>query len=114
MIDQSKLIEVNFDNILTEMLLEIKHFLYIEIFSNVIKQQSDISVKKIKRFLDIKIFKRRQKNDDSNLNKLIIKIFKTILALTVLTASNETSYIVSSRSDIFTFTIYIKAVRNSI
>ena len=61
MTDQSKLIEVNFDNTSTKMSLKIKCFLHVEIFSNIIKQQSDISAKKIKRFLCVKIFKKRQK-----------------------------------------------------
>ena len=114
MIDQSKLTEVNFDNTLTEMSLKIKHFLHVEILSNVIKQQSDTFIKKFKRFLCVKISKRRQKNNNSDLNESITKIFRIMFTFMTLTASNKTSYTVSLRSNIFTLTTYVKAVKDSI
>ena len=70
--------------------------------------------KKIKRFLCVKILKRRQKNNNSDLNESITKIFRIMFTLMTLTAKNEISHTVSSKSDIFTFTMYIKAIRDLI
>ena len=70
--------------------------------------------KRSKDFFMSRFSKKKQKNDDSNLNKSIIKIFKTIFILTALTTSNEILYIVLLKSDIFIFTMYIKAVKDSI
>ncbi len=68
----------------------------------------------IKRFLYVKILKKRQKEDDSDLNEFMTKIFRIMLILTALTANDETLKSSSLRQDILTFVSYIKAVRDSV
>ena len=63
-------------------------------------------LKMIKQFLQIKIFKRQQKNDDSDLDKSAIKMLKTMLTLTALEINDVQS--------ISTSLIYVKAVKDSV
>jgi len=103
-----KLTVVNFDH------NTLKLFSYIEISVNKISH-SDISVliKKVKTFLCIEISKRRQKNNDINFNKLMIKILRVLLTLTAFTINDENNEH-SVKTDISTSLTYTEAVRDSI
>ena len=103
-----KLIVVNFNH------NALKLFFYIEIFVNKISH-SDMSIliKKVKIFLYIKILKRRQKNNDTDFNKFIIKILKVMLILTAFTVNDENNKY-SAKTDISTSLTYAEAVRDLI
>ena len=58
--------------------------------------------------------KKRQKNDDSDLNESITKIFRIMLTFMTLTANNKISHTVLLKFNIFTFMMYVKAVKDSI
>ena len=72
----------------------------------VFHESADCKLKMIKQFLQIKIFKRQWKNNDSDLNKSATKMLKTMLALTALKTDNAQS--------ISTSLIYVKAVKDSV
>ncbi len=92
----------------------LKLFSYIEISVNKISHLDiNVSIKKVKTFLCIKILKRTQKNNDTDFNKLIIKILKVILTLTAFTVNDENNKY-SVKTDILTSLIYAEAVRDSI
>ncbi len=92
----------------------LKLFSYIEISVNKISHLDiNVSIKKVKTFLCIKISKRTQKNNDTDFNKLIIKILKVILTLTAFTVNDENNKY-SVKTDILTSLIYAEAVRDSI
>jgi len=92
----------------------LKLFSYIEISVNKISHLDiNVSIKKVKTFLCIKILKRIQKNNDTDFNKLIIKILKVILTLTAFTVNDENNKY-SVKTDILTSLIYAEAVRDSI
>lgn len=99
---------VNSDKTATNESSVIKHLSHVKIFTHI----TDTSDDEVKTFLCVKIFKRRHKNDNSDLNELITKIFKVMLALTALTANDEIS--LSLKADILTSVTYIKAVRDLI
>ncbi len=103
-----KLIVVNFDH------NALKLFSYVKISVNKISH-SDVSVstKKVKKFLYIKILKRRQKNNNTDFNEFIIKILKVMLTLTAFTVNDENNEY-SLRTDILTSLIYAEAVRDLI
>jgi len=69
--------------------------------------------KEVKIFLYIKILKRRQKNNDTDFNKFIIKILKVMLILTAFIVNDENNKH-SIKTDILTSLIYAEAVRDSI
>ena len=103
-----KLIAVNFNH------NALKLFSYVKISINKINHLDiNVSTKKVKTFLCIKILKRRQKNNDINFNKFIIKILKIMLTLTAFTVNDKNNeYLI--KIDISTSLIYAEAVRNSI
>ncbi len=103
-----KLIAINFNH------NALKLFFYIKISVNKISNL-DISVliRKVKTFLCIEILKKRWKNNDTDFNKLIIKILKIMLILTAFTVNDENNKY-SIKADILTFLIYVEAVRDSI
>jgi len=103
-----KLIAINFNH------NALKLFFYIKISVNKISHL-DISVliRKVKTFLCIEILKKRWKNNDTDFNKLIIKILKIMLILTAFTVNDENNKY-SIKADILTFLIYVEAVRDSI
>jgi len=103
-----KLIIINFNhNVL-------KLFSYVKISVNKISHlDMSILIKKVKIFLYIKILKRRQKNNNIDFDKLIIKILKVILILTAFTVNDESNKY-SVKTDISTSLIYAEAVRDSI
>jgi len=70
-----------------------------------------VTLKKVRTFLCVEISKQKRDNNNQNVNEFSIKIFRIILALVTLFADKENSVI---RFDIFTFIIYVEAVRNSI
>jgi len=73
----------------------------------------NVLIKKVKTFLYIKILKRRQKNNDTDFNKFIIKILKVMLTLTAFTVNDESNkYLI--KTDILTSLTYAEAVRDSI
>ena len=84
-----KLTVINLNNSSTKKSLKIKCFLHIEIVSKTVKSQTNV-FSEVKRFLCIEILKRKQKEDDSDLNESIIKIFRVMLILTALTANDKT------------------------
>ncbi len=92
----------------------LKLFSYIEISINKINHLDvNVSIKKVKTFLYIKISKRRQKNNDTDFNEFIIKILKVMLTLTAFTVNDENSkYLI--KTDILTSLIYTEVVRDSI
>ena len=103
-----KLIAVNFNH------NALKLFSYIKISVNKISHLDiSISIKKVKTFLYIKILKRRQKNNDTDFNKFIIKILRIMLTLTAFIVNDENSKY-SAKIDISTSLIYIEAVRDLI
>ena len=103
-----KLIVVNFNY------NALKLFSYIKISVNKINHLDiNVLIKRVKIFLYIKILKKRQKNNDTDFNKFIIKILKVILTLTAFTVNNENSKH-SVRIDILTSLIYAEAVRDLI
>ena len=69
-------------------------------------KSADCKLKMIKQFLWIEIFKRQQKNNDSDLNESATKMLKTMLALTALEINNV--------QNISTSLIYVKAVKDSV
>lgn len=97
---------VNSDKTATNESSVMKHLSHVKILTHI----TDTSDDEVKTFLCVKIFKRRHKNDNSDLNELMTKIFKVMLALTALTANDEIS--LSLRADILTSVTYIKAVRD--
>ncbi len=103
-----KLIIINFNhNVL-------KLFSYVKISVNKISHlDMSILIKKVKIFLYIKILKRRQKNNNIDFDKLIIKILKVILILTAFTVNDESNKY-SVKTDISTSLIYAEAVRDLI
>jgi len=103
-----KLIAINFNY------NALKLFSYVEISVNKISHSDmNVSIKKVKTFLYIKISKRRQKNNDIDFNELIIKILKIMLTLTAFTVNNENNEY-SAKTDILTSLIYAEAVRDLI
>ena len=85
----------------------LKLFSYIKIFINKISHLDvNVLIKKVKTFLYIKILKRRQKNNDIDFNKFIIKILKVMLTLTAFTVNDENNKY-SVKTDILTSLIYI-------
>jgi len=103
-----KLTAINFDY------NALKLFFYIEISVNKISHLDiNVSIKKVKTFLCIKILKRTQKNNNTDFNKLIIKILKVMLTLTAFTVNDENNKY-SVKTDILTSLIYAEAVRDSI
>jgi len=108
------------DNLLLKLIVvnfnynALKLFFYIEIFVNKISHlDMSILIKKVKIFLYIKILKKRQKNNDTDFNKFIIKILKVILTLTAFTINNESNEY-SVKTDILISLIYTEVVRDSI
>ena len=92
----------------------LKLFFHIEISVNKISYlDMSILIKKVKTFLYIKILKKRQKNNNTDFNKLITKILKIMLTLTAFTVNNKNNEH-SARTDISTSLIYAEAVRDSI
>jgi len=103
-----KLIAVNFNH------NALKLFSYVKISINKISYSDiNISIKRVKTFLCIKILKRRQKNNDIDFNKFIIKILKIMLTLTAFTVNDENNKY-SVKTDILTSLTYTEAVRNLI
>ncbi len=103
-----KLTAVNFNH------NALKLFSYVEISVNKISHLDiNVLIKKVKTFLCIKILKKRQKNNDTDFNKFIIKILKIMLTLTAFTV-NDKSNKYSAKTDILTSLIYAEAVRDSI
>jgi len=92
----------------------LKLFSYVKISVNKISQLDiNISIKKVKTFLYIKILKRRWKNNDTDFNEFIIKILKIMLTLTAFIVNNENNEY-SAKTDILTSLIYAEAVKDSI
>ncbi len=103
-----KLIAINFNY------NALKLFFYVEISVNKISHSDiNILIKKVKTFLCIKILKRRQKNNDIDFNKFIIKILKIMLTLTAFTVNDENNEY-SVKTDILTSLIYAEVVRDLI
>ncbi len=103
-----KLIAINFNY------NALKLFFYVEISVNKISHLDiNILIKKVKTFLCIKILKRRQKNNDIDFNKFIIKILKIMLTLTAFTVNDENNEY-SVKTDILTSLIYAEVVRDLI
>jgi len=103
-----KLIAVNFNY------NALKLFFYIEISINKISHLDvSVSIKEVKTFLYIKILKKRQKNNDINFNKLIIKILKVMLTLIAFTVNDKNNEY-SVKIDILISLIYAEAVRDLI
>jgi len=103
-----KLTTINFNhNVL-------KLFFYIKISVNKISHLDiNISIKKVKTFLCIKILKRRQKNNNIDFNELMTKILRIMLTLTAFTVNDENSKH-SIKTDILTSLTYAEAVRDLI
>jgi len=92
----------------------LKLFFHVKISVNKINHLDvSVSTLKVKTFLYIKIWKRRQKNNDTDFNKFIIKILRVMLTLTAFTVNDENNEY-SVKIDILTFLIYVEAVRDSI
>ncbi len=103
-----KLIVINFNH------NTLKLFSYVEISINKISHlDMSVSIKKVKTFLYIKILKKRQKNNDTDFNKFMIKILRVMLTLTAFTVNDENNEH-SVKIDILTSLIYAEAVRDSI
>ncbi len=103
-----KLIAINFNY------NALKLFSYIEISVNKISHLDvNVSIKKVKTFLYIKILKRRQKNNNIDFNKFIIKILRIMLTLTAFIVNDENNKY-SARINILTSLIYIEAVKDLI
>ncbi len=103
-----KLIAVNFNY------NALKLFFYVKISVNKISHSDmNVSIKKVKTFLYIKILKKRQKNNDIDFNEFIIKILRVMLTLTAFTVNDENNKY-SVRTDILISLIYIEVVRDSI
>ncbi len=103
-----KLIAINFNY------NALKLFFHIKISVNKISHSDvNISIKKVKTFLCIKILKRRQKNNDTDFNEFIIKILKIMLTLIAFTVNDESNEY-SVKTDILTSLIYAEAVRDLI
>ena len=103
-----KLIAINFNY------NALKFFSYVKISVNKISHSNiNVLIKKVKTFLCIKILKKRQKNNDIDFNKFIIKILRVMLTLTAFTINNENNKH-SIKTDILTSLIYAEAVRDSI
>ncbi len=92
----------------------LKLFFHVKISVNKINHLDvSVSTLKVKTFLYIKIWKRRQKNNNTDFNKFIIKILRVMLTLTAFTVNDENNEY-SVKIDILTFLIYVEAVRDSI
>jgi len=92
----------------------LKLFFYVEISVNKISHLDvNVSIKKVKTFLHIKILKRRQKNNNINFNEFMTKILRIMLTLTVFIVNDKNNEH-SVRTDILTSLIYAEAVRDSI
>jgi len=92
----------------------LKLFSYVKISVNKISHLDiNISIKKVKTFLYVKILKRRWKNNDTDFNEFIIKILKIMLTLTAFIVNNENNEY-SAKTDILTSLIYAEAVKDSI
>ncbi len=92
----------------------LKLFSYVKISVNKISHlDMNISIKKVKIFLCIKILKKRQKNNDTDFNEFIIKILKVMLTLTAFTVNDENNKY-SVKTDILISLIYVEVVRDSI
>ncbi len=103
-----KLTAVNFDY------NTLKLFSHVKISVNKISHSDvSVSIKRVKTFLYIKILKKRQKDNDTDFNELIIKILRVMLTLTAFTVNDENSEH-SVRTDISTSLIYAKAVKDLI
>ncbi len=103
-----KLIAVNFNY------NALKLFFYVEISINKISHLDvSVSIKEVKTFLYIKILKKRQKNNNIDFNKLIIKILKVMLTLIAFTVNDKNNKY-SVKIDILISLIYAEAVRDLI
>ncbi len=103
-----KLTTVNFDY------NALKLFSYVEISVNKISHlDMSILIRKVKTFLCIKILKRRQKNNNTDFNKFMIKILRVMLTLTAFTVNDENNEHLA-KTDILTSLIYAEAVRDLI
>ncbi len=72
-----------------------------------------VSIKRVRTFLYVKILKRRQKDNDTDFNELIIKILRVMLTLTAFIINDENNKY-SAKTNILTSLIYAEAVRDSI
>jgi len=70
-----------------------------------------VTLKKVRIFLCVKISKWKRDNNNQDADEFSIKMFRVMFAFVTLFADKENSVI---KFDIFTFIIYIKAVKNSI
>jgi len=70
-----------------------------------------MTLKKVRTFLCVEISKWKKDNNDSDVNEFSIKMFKIMFALVTLSA-DEKKFVI--KFNIFTFIIYVEAVRNSI
>ena len=103
-----KLIAVNFNY------NALKLFFYVEISINKISHLDvSVSIKEVKTFLYIKILKKRQKNNNIDFNKLIIKILKVMLTLIAFIVNDKNNEY-SVKIDILISLIYAEAVRDLI
>jgi len=103
-----KLTAVNFDY------NALKLFSYVEISVNKISHlDMSILIRKVKTFLCIKILKRRQKNNNTDFNKFMIKILRVMLILTAFTVNDENNKHLA-KTDILTSLTYAEAVRDLI
>ncbi len=103
-----KLITVNFNH------NALKLFFYVEISVNKISYLDiNVSIKRVKTFLCIKILKKRQKNNDTDFNEFIIKILRVMLTLTAFTVNDESNEH-SAKTDILTSLTYAEVVRDLI
>ena len=92
----------------------LKLFFYVKISVNKISHLDvNVSIKRVKTFLYIEILKKRQKNNDTDFNKFIIKILRVMLTLTAFTVNDENNEH-SAKIDISTSLIYTEVVRDSI
>ncbi len=92
----------------------LKLFSYVEISVNKISHlDMSILIRKVKTFLCIKILKRRQKNNNTDFNKFMIKILRVMLTLTAFTVNDENNEHLA-KTDILTSLIYAEAVRDLI
>ncbi len=88
----------------------LKLFFHVKISVNKISHSDmNVSIKKVKTFLCIKILKRRQKNNNTDFNKFIIKILRTMLTLIAFTVNDKNNKY-SVKTDILISLIYAEAV----
>jgi len=70
-----------------------------------------VTFKRVRTFLHIKILKQKTDNNNQDVNEFSIKMFKVMFALMTLSTDKENSVI---KFGIFTFIIYVEAVKDSI